>query len=188
MDQAASIILRNLFSFIFSRWFVEHNHDWNEYYWNTRNKYRPHLPCIDVWQPGKTSLVDIKVMLGTVINMRLHLLADISDYFSNSWMNRTALFSDGFSRGEFLLLFWNLYFTHVEKTVDSSKYRFIKSITKAIKRKYILHYIIQPTVSTDESTISFKVDNPQKPTKFGIKACFIRQYQWIYLQLSAIYR
>lgn len=60
---------------------------------------------MDVWQPGKTSLVDIKVMLGTVINMRLHLLADISDYFSNSWMNRTALFSDGFSRGEFLLLF-----------------------------------------------------------------------------------
>jgi hypothetical protein len=81
-------------------------------------------------------------------------------------MTRIPLFSDIFSRDEFLLLFWNLHFTHVEKRDDSSRQTH-KTYFDTIMEKCKLHYTSQPTVSVDESTIyfkgriSFKIYNPQ---------------------------
>lgn len=121
------------------------------------------------------TMTDMKAIIGTVINMGLHPLSDITDYFSKDWVASVPFFSDVFARDEFLLLFWNLHFTHVPKTDDPSKDRLIKPILQAIREKCKLFYTPHPTVSVDESTISFKgrisfkIYNPQKPNKFGIK-------------------
>jgi hypothetical protein len=90
-------------------------------------------------------------------------------------VTRIPFFSDVFTRYEFLLLFWNLHFTHVHIQDDPSRDRLIKPTVNAIREKCKLHYTPQATVSVDESTISFKgrisfkIYNPQKPTKFGMK-------------------
>jgi hypothetical protein len=98
--------------------------------------------------------------------MVLHPLTYNTDYFSNAWVTRIPFSSDVFTRDKFLL-FWNLYFTHVEKLEDPSRDRLIKPIVDAIREKCKLQYTPQPTVSVDESTISFKcsicftIYNPQ---------------------------
>jgi hypothetical protein len=64
------------------------------------------------------SIINKKAIIGTVINMGLHPLTDITDYFSNASVTRIPFFSYVFTRDKFLLLFWNLHFTHVEKQDD----------------------------------------------------------------------
>jgi hypothetical protein len=67
--------------------------------------------------------------------MGLHPLTDITDYFSNAWVTRIPFFSDVFIKDKFLLLVWNLHFTHVEKQDDPSRDRLIKPIVDAIREK-----------------------------------------------------
>jgi hypothetical protein len=55
------------------------------------------------WSPP--TLADIKALLGVVINIGLHPMSDITDYFSQAWVNKMPFFSEVFPRDEFLLLF-----------------------------------------------------------------------------------
>jgi hypothetical protein len=50
------------------------------------------------------TLADIKAMLGVVINMGLHPMSDITDYFSQAWVNKMPFFSDVFPRDDEFLL------------------------------------------------------------------------------------
>jgi hypothetical protein len=110
-----------------------------------------------------------------VINMGLHPMSDITDYFSQAWVNKMPFFSDVFPRDEFLLLFWNLHFAHAEGQGKLKKEELIKSVLDKIRSKCIQHYSPSTTVAVDESTISFKgrvsfkTYNPMKPVQFGLK-------------------
>jgi hypothetical protein len=64
------------------------------------------------WSPP--TLADIKALLGVVIDMGLYPMSDITDCFSQAWVNKILFLSDVFPRDEFLLLFWNLHFAHAE--------------------------------------------------------------------------
>jgi hypothetical protein len=106
-------------------------------------------------------------------------------------MTRIPFFSDVFTRDKFLLLFWNLHFTHVEKQDDPRRDRLIKPIVDTISEKCKLHYTPQPTISVDKNTISFKgrisfkIYNPQKPTKFGMKIFVLSDSTNGYMRYSA---
>lgn len=71
-----------------------------------------------------------------------------------------------------MLLFWNLHFSHEEGLDRDLK---IRNIVAHMKEKCQLFYLPSEKVSVDESTVSFKgkivfrVYNPNKPNKFGLK-------------------
>jgi hypothetical protein len=102
-------------------------------------------------------------------------MSDITDYFSQAWVNKMPFFSNVFPRDEFLLLFWNLHFAHAEGQGKLKKEELIKSVLDKIRSKCIQHYSPGTTVAVDESTISFKgrvsfkTYNPMKPVKYGLK-------------------
>jgi hypothetical protein len=81
------------------------------------------------------TLADIKALLGVVINMGLHPMSDITDYFSQAWVNKMPFFSDVFPRNEFLLFFWNLHFAHAEGQGKFKKEYLIQSILDKIRLK-----------------------------------------------------
>jgi hypothetical protein len=120
------------------------------------------------------TLADIKALLGVVINMGLHPMSGITDY-SQAWVNKMPFFSDVFPRDEFLLLFWDLHFTHADRQGKLKKEELIKSVLDKIRSKCIRHYSPNTTVAVDESTVIFQGEgifqniNPMKPVKFGLK-------------------
>lgn len=121
------------------------------------------------------TLSNMKAFIGMIINMGLHPLPDIKDYFGRAWVDKMPFFGDVFPRDEFLLLFWNLHFAHAEENKPLKKGEHIKVFAEKIREKCMLFYQPGAAVSVDESTISFKgrvsfkVYNPNKPTKFGLK-------------------
>lgn len=127
-----------------------------------------------VW--ADTTTTEIKALLGVILNMGLHPLPDIKDYFSLSWVNKMPFFSDVFTRDRFLMLFWRLHFSHEQ---GSSRDLKIRNVVNTVEEKCRLFYTPSSFVSVDESTISFKgkvvfrVYNPDKPVKFGLKVFVI---------------
>jgi hypothetical protein len=107
--------------------------------------------------------------------MGFHPASNIQEYFSRSWFDKFPFFGNVFPRDEFLLLFWNLHFAHPEENKKLCRDEFLQGILGKIRHKCALFYSPGPSISIDESTISFKgrvkfkVYNPQKPAKFGMK-------------------
>lgn len=120
--------------------------------------------------------IELKAFIGTVINMGTMPLSRIETYFTNKWESRVSFYRDVFSKDRFLNIFWNLHFNHDRGQGDvRGKDFLIKPIIEHIKPLTKLFYTTSNKVAVDESTISFKgkvsfrVYNPQKPTKFGLK-------------------
>lgn len=118
--------------------------------------------------------IELKAFLGTVLNMGIIPLPNIESYFARSWESRIPFFGDVFSQREFLNIFWMLHFNHGQQR-NSPKGFLIKPLVDHMKDVCKLFYTPGDFVAVDESTISFKgkvsfrVYNPQKPVKFGIK-------------------
>lgn len=118
------------------------------------------------------TVVEAKALLGTVLNMGLNPRSDITDYYSVKWVSNMKFFGDVFSRDRFLLLFWSLHFCSENGAQRGAK---IDNFVRIIKEKCKIFYNPGPKISVDESTILFKgrvvfrVYNPNKPTKFGLK-------------------
>jgi hypothetical protein len=58
---------------------------------------------ITEWYPQTPA--DINTLCGVMLNVGLHPMSDITDYFSQAWMNRMPLFSDVFPWDDVLFLF-----------------------------------------------------------------------------------
>lgn len=133
----------------------------------------PHARC-NKWEA--LSVGNLKAFLGTVINMGLIPLPSIESYFSTAWESTIPFFRDVFSKDEFLNIFWCLHFNHddTQRTTLPTSF-LIKPVLEHIKATSRLFYAPTSYVAVDESTISFKgkvsfkVYNPNKPTKFGLK-------------------
>lgn len=121
-------------------------------------------------------LEELKAFFGVILNMGLHPLPDLTDYFSTKWVNHIPFFSDVFDRDRFLLIFWNLHFSHEEGSDRDLK---IRSLVNHMQQMCQTFYNPSSNVAVDESTVSFKgkvifrVYNPDKPTKFGFKVFVI---------------
>lgn len=108
--------------------------------------------------------------------MGLIPMNSIEDYFSTKLDSQMPFFSSVFSKNEFLNIFWQLHFTHDQGQGDVRRKGFlIKPMVDHIGKVCKLFYNPSSRVAVDESTISFKgkvsfrIYNPQKPTKFGMK-------------------
>lgn len=119
---------------------------------------------------------DLNAFIGVIINMGIMNVASLEDYFCTKWESRIPFYSDTFSKNDFLNLFWQLHFNHDRGQGDARPKGFlIQPIMDHINRMNKLFYTTTNHVAVDESTISFKgkvsfrIYNPQKPTKFGMK-------------------
>jgi len=61
-----------------------------------------------IWKD--VSSEEMKVFFGVILNMALNLKAQLVDYFTEDWLDRTPFFKDIFSRLHFLQIFWMLHF------------------------------------------------------------------------------
>lgn len=129
------------------------------------------------WKP--VDLQEIKAFLGVIINMALNPKPEISDYFSNCWIDYQPFYKDVFSKRRFLQIFWNLHVTPPDEPNPMNNIRSrsgkMKHILQYLEQKFRKFYTPNKHVSIDESTIgfkgrvSFRVYNKDKPTKWGIK-------------------
>lgn len=123
------------------------------------------------------SPIELKAFLGVIINMGIKPLPNLESYFTKKWVDRIPFFSDVFSKNEFLNIFWNLHFNHDSDGVGNVRPKgfLIQPLLEHMKTMCQMFYTPSNNVAIDESTISFKgrvsfrVYNPMKPTKFGLK-------------------
>lgn len=122
------------------------------------------------------TIADLNAFIGTVINMGTIPLSSIESYFSKKWESRIGFFGDVFSKNDFLKIFWNLHFNHDREGQGPKPRGFlIQPLLDHVRRQCQLFYTTSNNVAVDECTISFKgkvsfrVYNPLKPTKFGLK-------------------
>ncbi|XP_054259947.1 piggyBac transposable element-derived protein 4-like [Macrosteles quadrilineatus] len=119
--------------------------------------------------------VELKAFFATIINMGLIPLPSIESYYSTTWIGRIPFFRDVFNRDEFLNIFWNLHFNHKDTNNAVPRGFLVSPIVDHMKEMCRLFYNPSEHISVDESTISFKgkvsfrIYNPNKPTKFGLK-------------------
>jgi hypothetical protein len=63
-----------------------------------------------MWHSWKDVLSEeMKVFFGVIMNMALNLKAQLVDYFTEDWLDRTPFFKDVFSHLCFLQIFWMLH-------------------------------------------------------------------------------
>jgi hypothetical protein len=63
-----------------------------------------------MWHLWKdVSSEEMKAFFCVIVNMALNLKAQLVDYFTEDWLDRTPLFKDVFSRLRFLQIFWMLH-------------------------------------------------------------------------------
>ena len=110
--------------------------------------------------------------------MAMHERGDIKDFFSCAWVDFTPFYRDVFSRERFLQIHWML---HVQPPATDAgaqtRGRKISNIVQHMKAKSKYMELFRPfhNIVIDESTISFKgrsqykMYNPQKPHKWGLR-------------------
>lgn len=107
--------------------------------------------------------------------MGLMPLPNLRNYFTTAWESRIPFFGNVFSLNEFERIFWNLHFAHRQNDEPVRRGFLIAPILDHMKAMSRHYFNPGDKVAIDESTISFKgkvvfrVYNPNKPTKFGMK-------------------
>jgi len=122
------------------------------------------------------TLEEMKAYFGLILNMGLNAKADVKHYFSSQWIDYQPFFGDVFSRNRFLQIHWML---HVSPPVANpgvlSRGCKVKNVVAYLKPRLLQHFIPSKEICVDESTVSFKgrvawkMYNPQKPTKWGLR-------------------
>ncbi|CAG2207905.1 unnamed protein product [Mytilus edulis] len=133
---------------------------------------------IKKWQV--VTLDEMKVFLSLIIAMGLVKKSDIQQYWSNSEVMDTPFFRNYMSRDRFLAIHSNLHLVDNERQVQRGHVGFdplfkIRPFITLIMERFPEVYTPEKELSFDEGTcgwkgnLRFKVYNPAKPTKFGIK-------------------
>ena len=146
-------------------------------YAHFRLDYKPQRKN-SIWLDWKdVDLDEMKAFFGVVLNMALNPKPNLQDYFSKEWLNVSSFYSDVFTRRRFLQIHWML---HISPPVPANAPRQtradkVRNVLTYIKGKCLDLYIPQREVAIDETTISFKghvgfkMYNPQKPSKWGLR-------------------
>ena len=129
------------------------------------------------WQP--VALHEMKVFLSLVICMGLVEKRELSEYWSTDFVVDTPFFKKYMNRDSFQNILSNLHITDNSKAVPPGEpgfdplYKIRPFVT--LLNKFNIIYSPERDVSYDEvtcgwkSNLRFRVYNPAKPTRFGIK-------------------
>jgi hypothetical protein len=122
------------------------------------------------------TLDEMKAYLGVILNMALNEKQNIVNYFSKEWLDTMPFFGDVFQRKRFLQIHWMLHIS--PPTVNPgpvSRANKVHNVLNYVRDKCLELFIPGQNIAIDESTIAFKgriafkMYNPQKPTKWGIR-------------------
>lgn len=131
-----------------------------------------------IWHTWKdVTVTEFLGYLGLVLRMALHGRGDIQQFFSKQWINYMPFYGDVLRRERFLQIHWMLHVQPpssgaAEPQTRSSK---VKNLTAHMQGKCLELFKPYQNVAVDESTISFKgrtefkMYNPQKPHKWGLR-------------------
>ena len=132
------------------------------------------------------SVEELQAYLGVVLNMALNDKCDVKHYFSHNWLDYMPFFGSVFSRTRFLQIHWMLHVSPPPPTSDAApssdatpttnkRGAKVEHVVKHMKQKVLENFIPSCDIAIDESTIGFKgricfrMYNPQKPTKWGMR-------------------
>ena len=129
------------------------------------------------WKP--VTYEEMKIFFALVISMGLTKKNDISDYWSTEEVLSTPLFGKSMSKDRFLLILSNLYLADNETAIPRGepghdKLHKVRPFISMIKANFG-KYDPEQDLSFDEGTcpfkgrVHFRVYNPNKPNKFGMK-------------------
>ena len=133
---------------------------------------------LNTWYDTDTK--EIKTFLGMTIGMGLVQQMSLNDYWSTDKILSTPFFPTIMPRNRFLGILSCLHLNNNEKHVarDHTEYDPIfklRPVYDVMQTKFRESYTPTESIALDEATIgwrgnlSFKVYNPDKPTRFGIK-------------------
>lgn len=124
------------------------------------------------WTP--VTIDEMKVFMAVTLAMGLVRKPDITDYFSNDTTHETPFFSKIMSRDRFLNILSNLHLVDNDANHESDRLYKVRPIVNMLRNNF-LKYQPEEKLSFDEGTcpfkgkIVFRVYNPSKPNKFGMK-------------------
>lgn len=140
-------------------------------------KYRP-LQQHSIWNSwANVSIEEMKAFIGVILNMAINSKPEIDSYFSKNWLDFCPFFSDIFSRKRFRQIFWMLHVSPPSRIRSGPESRAskVKNIVTYLKKEFLENFIPGCEIAVDESTvpfkgrIAFKMYNPQKPVKWGMR-------------------
>ena len=122
------------------------------------------------------SLHELKVFFGLIVAMGMTRKMPIDEYWSTDETNSTPLFSKMMAKDRFLLILANLHLVDNEQVADQHDPLFkVRPIVSLLQNQFSDVYKPEQNLSFDEATcpfkgrIKFRVYNPAKPNRFGIK-------------------
>lgn len=130
------------------------------------------------WRP--VNLAEMKVFLAIIISMGLVQKSDVQDYWSTDEVQDTPFFRNTMSRDRFLSIMSNFHITDNEQQIPRGQDGFdalykVRPFINNVMTAFSDVYSPDKDLSFDEATcawkgrLRFRVYNPAKPTKFGIK-------------------
>lgn len=135
------------------------------------------------WQWTDVTLKEMIAFHGVLLNMGRQIKKSMKDFFSNDWLDSSDFCKNIFSRKRFCQIFWALHvsppYNYARPTTPNrnmhSRASKVKNIVDYVGTKFLEVYKPTKYLSADESTVSFKgrvvfkMYNPQKPTKWGLR-------------------
>jgi hypothetical protein len=117
---------------------------------------------------------------GVILNMAKHVKSSVKDFFSEQWHDSSRFYRDIFSRKRFLQLYWGIHVSPPPRAETpgwqmQSRASKVKNVIDNVQSKFLEFYSSTQYLSADESTVNFKdrvvfkMYNPQKPTKWGLR-------------------
>ena len=136
------------------------------------NLSKMQLRARSIWHKWADVTADeMKAYIAVILNMAMNEKPGVFDYFSKQWVTHMPFFSDIFSRDRFLQIRWML---HVTSSANGNTDK-ISNMVKHIKSKCMEYFVAGRDIAIDETTVAFKgragfkMYNPQKPTKWGLR-------------------
>ena len=160
----------------------------NAYAHRKINMKRP-LQKYSIWHEWKDMTVkEMRAFHGILIHIALLRNVTINEVFSSRKVDSREFAKNVFSKRRFLQIFWALHVSppSESKEIFEGRRSKVRQVIDYVTARFLQYYHPGPNLSADESTvpskgrIAFKVYNPMKPTKWGLRvydiACALSGY------------
>jgi Transposase IS4 len=150
-----------------------------------------------IWQTWTdVSLEEMKAFFGVTMNMALHDNCSLKEYFSEEWTDKQPFFKSIFSRTRYLQIYWALHINPppAQPTAGvSTRGHKVKRVVDYIDEKCRENFVPGEKIAIDESTVAFKgrilfkMYNPAKPTKWGLRVYVLADSETGYVSVLVPY-
>ena len=150
-------------------------------YAKSKLAFRP-LHKQSIWKHWyDVTMEEMKAYIGVILNMAINDKPNIQDFFSEDWTTCMPFFKDVFARKRFMQIHWMLHVESITANTGAPRMRAdkLRKVLDYVKRKCQELFIPSQNIALDESTIAFKgrvafkMYNPAKPTKWGLRVYVI---------------